>query len=615
MAKSKKPRKSSAKKSAVPKAAKPRKVSERVLAARRQAEAFAGLPPNFPVIPFADTLVGREFYARVNCKTTPNRKGKLVQRCDTQRVTVVGGATPSADKPKRKQVFAVQKGQRFIVPDRELRRVVRKPATAAQIEQAARCENFQEHLNEGASLPASAFDECVNLAAPRMLPTEYAFDPRNPDPWDEPLDQRVEIAAQDDPENPDVTVMWASDTGVMIHPRRLRGGKTHAVIAAVKGLRQSGIGDFQWASMLYCWMRPGRESTIDIDRVASSLREAGLVVAVARASVGMRDKEPKANHHDGYHAAGDPFGVYLPPLGQWNPTAENLPRLGQAYIHNGKKLWFLAEVREWHHPQLGWSFFVFSQRGAGYCAEVVDRAHGSSSLVKFRGFSKPSEAYHALRQWYSTQSAPKQNRSTKGVPGGSYFSDRADAWIGQSVGGDDFAGKIRARALTGDGSPAHVVGGHVMTRSRAAAGARREDIRTGVLPAPVKRHKAPEVVATVRGERIESFPVRELPARVPVRGLPARVPVRMPTMQPPPMAAPRSQFGVPELEAARPRPSRFGVPGLEAARPRRVAPPAPPAVVAPRRASDQELMQAMMEELAAAGIKVKNNRRAVSYRR
>jgi hypothetical protein len=200
-------------------------------------------------------------------------------------------------------------------------------------------------------------------------------------------------------------------------------------------------------------------------------------------------------------------------------------------------------------------------RGRGYFAIAEDPRAGSfgqpAREVVLEGFATADEAYRAIRAWYaaqtrSTVSTPeeahraerqahlatirKPNRAPQGVPGGTYYSDRADAWIGQTVGGDDFAGVIRARAVARDGAPAHVVGGHVMTRARALAGVRREDIRTGVLPAP-----------TPRARTAKAAPDR------PLRALPPRVP----TMRPPPM------------------PSRFGVPALE--EPRRRAAPSRPA--------------------------------------
>ena len=267
MAKQKKQAAKSRKAPAKKAAAKPRKVVEqnRTIEQRVAAEKLtahkaakmtakqardrllaerAALPPNFPIIPFADTLVGREFYARVNCKLTPNRKGKLVNRCDTQRVTVVGGATPSAAKPKTKQVFAVQKGQRYLVPDRELRRAVRVPTPPPM----TACETYGEQLRDGRPVPAEAWDECP------QLPDAGAMDDTSFEPF-----------------------------------------------------------EFE---------------------------------------------APKMNHHGGYHAPGDPLGAY-------------------------------------------------NRKG---------------------------------------------NRAPQGVPGGTYFSDRADAWIGQTVGGDDYAGEIRARAVALDGA-------------------------------------------------------------------------------------------------------------------------------------------------------------------
>ena len=384
----------------------------------RLAAERAALPANFPILPFADTLVGREFYARVNCELTPNRKGKLVNRCDTQRVTVVGGASPSAAKPKTKQVFAVQKGQRYIVPDRELRRAVRVPKAPPQ----TACETYGDQLRAGRPVPAEAYDECPSLPDVGGVPYDTSFEP------------------------------------------------------------------FEFES-------------------------------------------PKPNHHGGYHAPGDPLGGYMPPLAQWRTVSSGLAQ-------------GVGNVRVWRHPALGLQFAVGEVRGRGYVAQVWNPSDGydgrpaRDTVLSY--YDTPDAAHRALALYAAQQAPRKPNRGSQGVPGGSYYSDRADAWIGQTVGGDDYAGEIRARAVARDGAPAHVVGGHVMTRSRALAGARREDIRTGALPPPRRPGRSPKVVATVRGEE-PPHASRPLAPRAP-----------RPVTMPPPPRTPR--FGVPALEEARPRP-------------------------------------------------------------
>jgi len=96
-------------------------------------------------------------------------------------------------------------------------------------------------------------------------------------------EKRVETEALDNPENPDVTVEWSAESGLLIHTR----GKDPAIMAAIRGLR---VARFKWSRTMGCYYRPQSvgvsESTVDIDRVAGELRTAGLTVAVDRGEVG-----------------------------------------------------------------------------------------------------------------------------------------------------------------------------------------------------------------------------------------------------------------------------------------------------------------------------------------
>ena len=130
-------------------------------------------PPGTPVIPCDDALVGQEFSVR-ECRTVPKRGGGTKRSCDTQRVVVVGCATPSADHPKRKQLFAVQAGQRFNIPDRELHRDLRDaqrvrerygdgaPAPA-QLPAGPPCDDLRETVLRGGEVPADAYRRCGDL--------------------------------------------------------------------------------------------------------------------------------------------------------------------------------------------------------------------------------------------------------------------------------------------------------------------------------------------------------------------------------------------------------------------------------------------------------------------
>lgn len=87
--------------------------------------------------------------------------------------------------------------------------------------------------------------------------------------------------ADDSPVDPDVTVHWSVQQGLLLYTR----GKESKIIAGIRAVRGRGMG-FKWSSNLGAWYRPQSvgvsESTADIDRIAAALRAQGLVVAVER---------------------------------------------------------------------------------------------------------------------------------------------------------------------------------------------------------------------------------------------------------------------------------------------------------------------------------------------
>jgi hypothetical protein len=92
---------------------------------------------------------------------------------------------------------------------------------------------------------------------------------------------RAERDAADNPENPDITVHWSVENGLLLHTR----GKIQSIIDAIKSVRGRGMG-FKWSRTLGAWYRPQSvgvsESTTNIDAVAKALRDQGMVVAVER---------------------------------------------------------------------------------------------------------------------------------------------------------------------------------------------------------------------------------------------------------------------------------------------------------------------------------------------
>jgi len=87
--------------------------------------------------------------------------------------------------------------------------------------------------------------------------------------------------AQDWAEDPDITVHWSVENGLLLYTR----GKDAKIIAAIRGVR--GVGaHFKWSRTLGAWFRPQSvgvsESTANIDAIAKQLRQAGMVVRVER---------------------------------------------------------------------------------------------------------------------------------------------------------------------------------------------------------------------------------------------------------------------------------------------------------------------------------------------
>ena len=94
------------------------------------------------------------------------------------------------------------------------------------------------------------------------------------------------------------------------------------------------------------------------------------------------------NHHDGYHAPGDPLGVYLPPLSEWRVTETG--------------------AREWVHPRLGWLFRVMKRSG-----NVFTIKGANVGSVYFRSTAK-SPVYDQIKAWYASLTVtgydPKRDR-------------------------------------------------------------------------------------------------------------------------------------------------------------------------------------------------------------
>lgn len=115
--------------------------------------------------------------------------------------------------------------------------------------------------------------------------------------------REAELRASDEAEDPDITVHWSVQQGLLLYTR----GKDPKIIAAIRGLRDEGIG-FNWGRTLGAWYRPQSvgvsESTVPIDRVARGLRKQGMVVRVERgeAAASLGEANERRQEHKFWRA-------------------------------------------------------------------------------------------------------------------------------------------------------------------------------------------------------------------------------------------------------------------------------------------------------------------------
>lgn len=590
--------------------------------AAKKARAKAAVPPpppsssfgaNAVVIPTTDALLGSQFNANVNCRPV-TRKGKTRQKCDRQRLAVVGGATPAAEHPKRKQLFAVQVGQRFTVPDREIRRDLRAGAGArARYDAAPSCGDFERDILAGGRVPASAYEQCPSLpdAVEPAGGGDASFDFKaNGAHKANGFPRRVEHHARTGgcefclvrPAKQTMRCPFGvcgerNACGKCIHDRAdIFTPQAHSECEVIRNARDAGARrvdaeiargyeaeerarmnrkaraaydrraiEAQGQTMLklngrhvaapiamgvpaeivatpsQAWGRfeldgipydgapfayvdlfdsrgapvgggqaiviEGRNGAVDLvwvndDEEATTggrTRGTGRVYDGARwhdregGQIIVKGVAAKPNHHGGQHAPGDPLGVYMPPLEQW----QRLPvdRSGAAAVR-------------WTHPALGWTFDLIYPADRPEGIGAVDVRFAGSPFAPAGASSREGgywktghlhspelrggvrAAYAVAKNWYASlrgvEHAYKPNRAPTGAaPGQTYVDRRADDLRGLRVSGDDYSGEVRTRAVGCDGkTPSHIVGGHVLPRSRIAAAVKREAQRALPVPPP-----------------------------------------------------------------------------------------------------------------------------------
>lgn len=446
----------------VPKKARARKAPKAV---KPTAPAY---PPNFPVVPGPadDPLMGREFDARVNCELVPTKKGKLINRCEKQRVVVRGVAAPSAEKPKRKQVYAVQKGTEFIIPDRELKRDLAR--------RDRNCGALAERVQRGEPVPRGAYEKCPTLPdAPELAEGgDTSFDPgkfngRKPN-------HHAGHHAPGDPLGvylPPLAQWKGMGTFTWIHPV-LRWkfsiesfGESRGKIE-IPGVRRE-YESLYYATPQDAWAAlRNAYATLSTTEPQRAMRELEWYdESHARKPNARREvREPDYKHR----LTEAQMDAYLREQARFAPhygKKVKVYRLGTSIMGPPEIEGTLYSVRIDPVPRM--------DRPARITA-LVDTNRGS--------YEVPLNQYMiAIR---------KENRAPRGTAHGhSYVPSKPDPLIGQRIGGENYYGEVRAPALDAQGRPAHIVGGHIMSRARAQAGVRREDIRTGKIPAPPSRRR------------------------------------------------------------------------------------------------------------------------------
>lgn len=108
------------------------------------------------------------------------------------------------------------------------------------------------------------------------------------------------------------------------------------------------------------------------------------------------------NHHNGPHAAGDPLGVYMPPLAQWRMAHDTVD------LERGS--------REWVHPSLGWRFVIYPHGGGHVLVpgrhEGAPGIFASDGAVSSRFYRGSGDAYQQMLRWYARQTLPPVGRSS-----------------------------------------------------------------------------------------------------------------------------------------------------------------------------------------------------------
>ena len=183
----------------------------------------------------------------------------------------------------------------------------------------------------------------------------------------------------------------------MMELMRMSGEHWDVDIRAVDGHdRGAHMGHFHETSRAAAVMRAerfaagvvaqGAPGAVVIDGAGAVISSFGDVDGMVDVDAG--DSRTLNNHHGRpeEHAVGDPLGVYMPPLAQWDAYDGGLRRF-------------------WMHPVTMWNFEVIEQhaRGPGHFVGYVQQRKAPWELFHTPVLRSAEEAYAALRDWYAAQ--------------------------------------------------------------------------------------------------------------------------------------------------------------------------------------------------------------------
>lgn len=486
--------KKAAPKPKAPKAAKkPARAPKVPKAAARPA---LRLPPNTPDLACDDPTLGQVVDLR-QCELPPGAKRR---KCSTVRSVVVGCATPSADKPKRKQMYAVPQGRRYIVGVAEVNRALRAGERArVRLDLPNRqCEDYTRARARGIPVSEAAYagEECARFDGPE--PT--AFAPRPDDPWEQTAPLPVAPAV-------------------------------HAPAPAPAPAAKTGLDDPRLERWVLEYMANQYPSAFDQADALDSLQRLSGSPAFARA---MLAGWKALTAYDATPSVNDAVGVFRDAVAEARGAKPNgaVAPARRAY-DQALRAAYAANERARANPTSAAAMNDARRRWDAADAalnQLVAALVAATPRWRRRPGSRVANEEYAR----SVARGAKGNDARKAAaPRGVAVPVRGnDPMIGRVVGGEDFAGFVRSPATGCEGGRAYIVGGEVVPRSKVVAAIRKAEIAAGLREPPPPRGaratdatRAPtEVVGVRSAARPASAP--RAPLALPAPGYTSHQPER-----------------------------------------------------------------------------------------